>query len=71
MRSLPPRNGGFPITASASGQSGSASSGVRIASRHSMVSSGFRIGSRASEKPLRRIHWISPIHTETRASSAA
>ena len=37
----------------------------------SMVSSGSRIGSAALLKPLRRIHWISPIHTETRASSAA
>ena len=36
-----------------------------------MVSSGLRIGSRASEKPLRRIYWISPIQTDTRASSAA
>ena len=26
---------------------------------------------RDSAKPLRRIHWISPIHTDTRASSAA
>ena len=42
-----------------------------IASRHSMVSRGFRIGSRASPKLLRRIHWISPIQTDTRASSAA
>ena len=37
----------------------------------STVSSGFRIGSRASPKPLRRIHWISPIQADTRASSAA
>ena len=36
-----------------------------------MVFSGFRIGSRDPLNPLRRIHWISPIHTETRASSAA
>ena len=50
---------------------GSAPSGARIASRHSMAWSGFRTGSRASAKPLRRIHWISPIQTETRASSAA
>ena len=36
-----------------------------------MVSSGFRIGLRDASKPCSRIHWISPIHTETRASSAA
>lgn len=36
-----------------------------------MVSRGSRTGSRAPEKPLRRIHWISPIQIETRASSAA
>ena len=51
--------------------SGSRSPGVRIASRHSIVSSGFRIGLRASAKPLRRIHWISPTQTDTRASSVA
>ena len=34
-----------------------------------MVSSGSRMGLRDSLNPLRRIHWISPIHTETRASS--
>ena len=61
----------MPITTSASGHSGSVLSGVRIASRHSMVSSGFRIGLPASANPLRRIHWISPTQTETRASSAA
>ena len=65
------RNGGFPMTTSAAGHSGSPPSGVRNASRHSMVSRGFRIGSRDSLNPLRRIHWISPIHTDTRASSAA
>ena len=59
------------MTTSASGQAGSLPSGVRIASRHSMVSSGVKMGSRAPGKPLRRIHWISPIHTDTRANSAA
>ena len=59
------------MTTSAHGHPGSKLSGVKIASRHSMVSRGFRIGSRASPKPLRRIHWISPIQTDTRASSAA
>jgi hypothetical protein len=31
----------------------------------------FEDRSPASGKPLRRIHWISPIHTDTRANSAA
>ena len=38
---------------------------------HSIVSNGSRIGSRAPANPFLRIHWISPIHTDTRASSAA
>jgi hypothetical protein len=44
---------------------------AKTASRHSIVSSGRRIGFFAASKPLRRIHWISPIQTDTRASSAA
>ena len=71
MSSLPPRNGGLPMMTSVSGQSGSPPSGVRIASRHSIVSKGSRIGSREPGNPFLRIHWISPIHTDTRASSAA
>ena len=68
---LPAQERRMPITTSTVGHSGSVLSAVRIASRHSIVSSGFRIGSRASAKPLRRIHWISPIRTDTPASSAA
>ena len=56
---------------SESGQSGSPPPGVRIASRHSIVSNGSRIGSREPGNPFLRIHWISPIYTDTRASSAA
>jgi hypothetical protein len=41
------------------------------ASRHSIVSSGRKIGFLAASNPFRRIHWISPIHTDTRANSAA
>ena len=62
---------GLPITASTSGQSGFPPSGARIASRYSMVSSGSRIGWVELLIPLCSIHWISPIHTDTRASSAA
>ena len=71
MSSLPPRNGGFPMMTSASGHSDPPPSDVRIASRHSIVSSGSRMGFREPGNPLRRIHWISPIQTDTRASSAA
>ena len=41
------------------------------ASRHSIVSSGFRIGLRAARTRCAASTWISPIQTETRASSAA
>ena len=46
MNSSPPRNGGLPMIASASGHSGCPPSGVTIASRRSMVSEGSRIGCR-------------------------
>jgi hypothetical protein len=60
-----------PAGASASGQGAGVPSGASTASRHSMWSSGFRIGSVGVGMAWRRAHWIAPIHTTTRASSAA
>jgi len=61
----------LPTTASATGHTARAPPGPSTASRHSIVSNVRKIGFFAASKPWRRIHWISPIHTLTRASSAA
>ena len=53
------------------GQTAAVPSSLMMALRHSIVESGLRIGWRPMSNPLRRIHWISPIQTDTRASSAA
>ena len=69
---LGPENGGLPITTSAVGQFRFGI--VRGQDRIAVLDGVERLQDRVarSAKPLRRrIHWISPIQTETRANSAA
>ena len=72
ISSLPPRNGGLPITTSGAGHSGSVLSVVRIASRHSIVSSGLRTGLRTLTNLYNaRPQWLVDAHAALDAAVAA